>query len=139
MTKRLQCKVDDEGRIEWDGRPTYTEIVETFGEIVVEATEEDYQGDSLFLIRQADSSEWNGFRYGVLTFGWGSCSGCDSLQAVDTQEDVDSLQDDLERGIQWFGGEISGVVDYFVSGGMKDSYLRGDLVLDFFAKVKAAV
>lgn len=75
--------------------PSYEEIVGTFGEILAGAHEGSYQGDSMYLI-ESDG------RHGIVTFGWGSCSGCDALEACKTQAHVDELQDDLERGIRWF-------------------------------------
>ena len=56
--------------------------------------DDDYQGDSRVLFR-------DGERYGVLIFGWGSCSGCDALQACDTYEEVDDLRHQLEGEIVW--------------------------------------
>lgn len=127
MTERITVTENDYG---WLQTPSYGEIVATFGEILAEASDDDYQGDSLFLIREAG----NASRYGILTFGWGSCSGCDALQACDNQEDVNNLQDDLERGIKWFEN-LDAAKSYLAEGGLKDSYLRESLVFDFGAKV----
>ena len=78
-----------------DGRPTYSEIVAKFGEVLLEESDSDYQGDSLVLLRKAG-------RIGHLTFGWGSCSGCDSLEAANTPEELQGLVDELEANIRWF-------------------------------------
>lgn len=91
MARRLIVKTTPYGSIY---TPDYEEIVSTFGEILIEAHEGDYQGDSKYLVKKGDL-------YGIVTFGWGSCSGCDALQACNTQEEIDQLQDDLERGIVW--------------------------------------
>lgn len=126
MPERVKVQVDPE----WGwivNRPTYHQIVETFGEILIEEKEVDYQGDSLYLIKR-------GHRYGVLTFGWGSCSGCDALEACDDQEDINHLQNDLERGIKWFDF-LYEVTEYLLDGGLKDSYLNDQLVLNFGAQV----
>ena len=74
----------------------YEPIIRIFGEIVLKVSTKDYQGDSWVILRKNADFGW-------LRWGWGSCSGCDSLQACSTFEDVDDLIDDLERGILWFG------------------------------------
>lgn len=53
-----------------------------------------YEGDLLYIVRDGD-------RYGFLTFGYGSCSGCDSLQACSTVEDLTELRDGLYESIRW--------------------------------------
>lgn len=119
MTKRLEVKTESWG-IE---TPSYRDIVETFGEIIVETEWGSYQGDSIYLIRADD-------KYGVLTFGWGSCSGCDALEACDSQSDVDSLRDDLERGIRWFD-TLAEVTGYVEGESLKDSYLDAEMITSF--------
>jgi hypothetical protein len=110
--------------------PVYDDVVGTFGEVLVHTDWGSYQGDSLYLIRKGE-------RYGVLTFGWGSCSGCDALEAVDTQADLDALQDDLERGIRWFSRSQE-VVEFLDGGGLKDSYLDEEMVAKFKEEVDKA-
>lgn len=131
MSKRIEAEFDEYGFV-YGTEPTYDDIVATFGEILVESSDDDYQGDSLYLIRREGECK----NIGLLTFGWGSCSGCDALQAVSTPEDLDSLQADLERGIRWFY-DVDDVGEYLRDGGLKGTFLRGELILDFFAKVKA--
>lgn len=54
----------------------YRTLMDTFGcDILVWIDDGDYQGDTHALLRQGDE-------YGILTFGWGSCSGCDTLAAI---------------------------------------------------------
>ena len=55
----------------------------------------DYQGDSRMILR-------DGSRYGVLIFGWGSCSGCDALQACDSMKEIDDLRTSLRDSVKWF-------------------------------------
>ena len=128
MAERIAVAMDEHG-IEWDSRPSYEDFVRTFGDILASASSSDWQGDSLYLIQ--------GARYGVLTFGWGSCSGCDALEACRTQEDLNDLQDDLERGIKWFDS-ISDVDSYLASGQMDNLYLSADVVAKFKSAVKVA-
>lgn len=73
----------------------YQPLLESFEyEIVIQVDEAGYQGDSFVLFR-------NGVQYGILTFGWGSCSGCDALQGCSSLADVGNLRDSIHSGIQW--------------------------------------
>lgn len=76
----------------------YIELVESFEfEIIADAHTDDYQGDSLYLLK-------DGARIGLLEFGWGSCSGCDALQSCGSVEEVVALRDELYRNIKWQPG-----------------------------------
>lgn len=81
----------DERRCWYDYQP----MLDEFGNIVLQCDEDNYQGDS-FIIYEKDG------KYGYLTFGWGSCSGCDALQACDTIDEVQELMDGLYSDIIWF-------------------------------------
>lgn len=73
----------------------YSLLLDSFGyENLLQVDDDDYQGDSRVLYR-------NGEQYGFLTFGWGSCSGCDALQACDTLEQADQLRKELHDQIIW--------------------------------------
>lgn len=73
----------------------YDHIIRSFGDVLVQVDEEGYSGDTRVLLRKGD-------RYGFLNFGWGSCSGCDALQACSDYEEIDELIDELENDIKWF-------------------------------------
>jgi hypothetical protein len=73
----------------------YQPILEEFGNILIQVDDNDYQGDSRVLLQ-------NGNKYGILIFGWGSCSGCDSLQGCDSYEEIDELMQDIYNDIKWF-------------------------------------
>jgi hypothetical protein len=73
----------------------YQPMLAEFGEILVQVDDDGYQGDSRVLYR-------DGLRFGYLCFGWGSCSGCDALQACDTVQEVQELMDELRDSIKWF-------------------------------------
>jgi hypothetical protein len=73
----------------------YTPIVRSFGKVLVRVDDEDYSGDTRVLLAQEG-------RYGVLNFGWGSCSGCDALLGCNSYEAVDRVIDALRAGIRWF-------------------------------------
>lgn len=125
MTERIEITQDQWGYFE---APSYDLIVESFGDILVSEEYGNYEGDSLYLI-------WNDTQgYGILTFGWGSCSGCDAREAVDNQEDLNQLQDDLERNIKWFS-TTDEVKEYILEGGLNSSYLATELVFNFGKKI----
>lgn len=72
----------------------YEPMVESFGKILVETHVNDYQGDSWYLLKKDDL-------YGYLSFGWGSCSGCDALQRCSSLEEVAELYNQLKNSITW--------------------------------------
>jgi hypothetical protein len=73
----------------------YTPIVNSFGEVVVQVDDDDYQGDTRVLLKRDG-------RYGFLVFGWGSCCGCDALQGCESEQEVNELIERLENDIKWF-------------------------------------
>jgi hypothetical protein len=80
---------------EFYGTGDYDPLLNSFGwDIVLKVDDGDYQGDSRVLYRDGD-------RYGLLVFGWGSCSGCDSLQACSTLEEVDEFRTTLRDQTIW--------------------------------------
>lgn len=83
---------------EWEdsfyGPGDYQPILNAIGEIALQVDDRDYQGDSRVLYR-------DGNRYGLLTFGWGSCSGCDGLQACSSKAEVMELAVKLEQYVKW--------------------------------------
>lgn len=86
--------------------PTYEAIVKGWGyDIVAEETFGDYQGDLVFLL--ADNS-----RFGWCVIGYGSCSGCDALEAAmgysweeennGWTDEVIQLANGLYNEVRWF-------------------------------------
>jgi hypothetical protein len=63
--------------------------------IILKVDDNNYSGDSRVLYRSSEDM------FGLLVFGWGSCSACDALQACTTQEDVEELANQLEQQIKW--------------------------------------
>lgn len=59
-----------------------------------------YQGDAVSIVKK-------GRAYGLLIFGYGSCSGCDALEACSKIEDVIELRDNLYREIHWEPGRVA--------------------------------
>lgn len=75
--------------------PTYDELVRAFGyEVLVNEESGIHSGDSWYFLK-------DGNRYGFLEFGWGSCSGCDALEACYSFSALQSLADSLEGSIVW--------------------------------------
>lgn len=109
--------------------PSYDEIVEAFGhEIVVQVDDDDYQGDSRYLLKSGD-------RYGNLNIGWGSCSGCDAIQACCTIPEIQKLADDIEGSIQWFDSKEQ-AKQWFETHDWKGDYSwRNKKQSDFVEKV----
>lgn len=82
--------------------PDYRDLIDSFEhEVLVEHMVGNYQGDYLFLLRDGD-------RYGYLVVGYGSCGGCDALEAAfDTNRyhpdgcAVTDLRDWLYTQVRW--------------------------------------
>lgn len=72
----------------------YRPMGDKFGQVLAWRSDDDYQGDTFAVIR-------DGSRYGFLKFGWGSCSGCDALQACHGMDDIATLARELYDGIVW--------------------------------------
>jgi hypothetical protein len=106
----------------------YEPIITSFGNALIVVDDNDYQGDSRILYEQDG-------KYGYLILGWGSCSGCDALQACDSYEDIESLINELRNEIKWF--DSLGELKAYVSS--KDWELEyswhADETKDFVAKV----
>lgn len=77
----------------------YQPIINNIGNVVVQVDDAGYQGDTRVLYN-------NSGNIGFLRFGWGSCSGCDALQACDTFDDVQTLVNELTESVRWFGSFI---------------------------------
>jgi hypothetical protein len=80
---------------EYEEIANYQPMLEEFGKILIQVDDDDYQGSS-FLLYEIGSG------YGYLCFGWGSCSGCDELQACRSMEEVQELMDKLFKDIICF-------------------------------------
>lgn len=74
----------------------YTSVVETFGyEIVLSERLGSWQGDIVFVLKNED-------RVGFLVVGYGSCAGCDVLEAIRTMDGLKSFALGLHSNIKWF-------------------------------------
>ena len=78
------------------GPGDYTPLLDSMGyETLLSVDDSDSQGDSRLILR-------DGARYGVLIFGWGSCSGCDALQGCSSMKEIDDLRTSLRDSVKWF-------------------------------------
>lgn len=115
----------------WFSAPSYGELVDSM-EYEVICTEDigSYQGDYLYFLKDSE-------RYGLLVFGYGSCSGCDSLQGCSSEDEVTSLRNDIESNIKWFDSKES--VIKFVTNTeekpFKDWYWNEEDADKFFGQV----
>jgi hypothetical protein len=92
MTKAMDIYGPHDGYSTWC---SYQPMVDSFGNVLIQVDDDDYQGDTRVLYEK-------GGKYGLLIFGWGSCSGCDRLQDCDSVEELQELIDDTEASIKWF-------------------------------------
>lgn len=90
------CNVTEEWGDWFESPSNYTPIINHFGKVIIRVDDKDYSGDTRVFYRFEGG-------YGYLMVGWGSCSGCDALQACKTYEEVDSLIYQLQQGIRRFG------------------------------------
>lgn len=96
----------------------YGDLVESMGvHIIEEKNFGDYQGDIVYHVARNGP---NGAEYGILIQGYGSCSGCDALQAAEPSywqledghaitdedlKDVLALRDQMAASVMWQGTE----------------------------------
>ncbi len=86
--------------IEWDGDSSYyaggyDSLIASFEvQALLKVDDNNYQGDTRVLLR-------DGRRWGILIFGWGSCSGCDALEACGSRAEVVELRDEMWGNVHW--------------------------------------
>lgn len=104
----------------WD----YDELIASMEvESLVEVSDDDYQGDTRLLLR-------DGSRYGLLTFGWGSCSGCDALQDCRTIGEATQLRDELWSQVHW-EPDAASMAAYFKAKDWAATYMNGPMTEAF--------
>jgi hypothetical protein len=77
---------------------SYDAIVSHFGDVVFSKDFGSYQGDTFYVIE-------NNSKFGYVVIGYGSCSGCDTLQAIESNKNIENLNtfiDSIENDIEWF-------------------------------------
>jgi hypothetical protein len=109
------------------GPGDYGPVLESIGAIAIQVDDDNYQGDSRVLYRG------KGDCWGVLLFGWGSCSGCDSLQACSHRKEIEELRDDLATRVRW--GTREEILAYLMSKDFEtESSYREDKIKQFVSK-----
>jgi hypothetical protein len=122
------CIVDDSGKL-CNDLTDYEPLLESFGyEIIAKADEDDYQGDSIVLYKDNDTDN-----YGILIFGWGSCSGCDALQACKDVDDIVDLAKRLYTSIMWIG-DASNTLIHIMHKDWDGTHLNKDMVTNFIER-----
>lgn len=76
------------------GWSSYNPMIQSFGQVLLQVDDADYQGDTRVLLKNEN-------KYGILIFGWGSCSGCDALQACSNYEELADLYVGMWNRIRW--------------------------------------
>jgi len=118
--------------------PSYDQIIARFGDVVIKVEDDDYQGDTRVLYRHWHWKDGRDVqRIGYLRFGWGSCSGCDALQACTSEEEVEDLINELRSSIKWFDSKEE-ALEFFENHDWKGDYsyrMKGQLA--FVNAVKA--
>ena len=117
-------KLYDENRWDWYD---YQPMLEAFGKIAIQVDDRCYQGDSRLLYDE------NG-KIGYLIFGWGSCSGCDALQACDSIEEVQELCDELQGDIKWFDSKKEALEWFTTHDWEGDFFSRTEETNEFLQK-----
>jgi hypothetical protein len=77
----------------------YEGLIDSFEvDVLLDGHDDDYQGDSFYLLRDGDGC------IGYLNFGWGSCSGCDAYEDARDSGDAAlmNLRDELWEDVSWF-------------------------------------
>ncbi len=107
---------------------SYESLIKSTGlEILVNVADDDWQGDSILLVRDGDL-------YGQLNYGWGSCSGCDAFAACDSLQDYEELRRDLVQGVLW--GTLEETVQAIMHRDWGVSYYGDTLGLRFVREVQ---
>lgn len=112
----------------FSGTGDYQPMLASFGKLLLQVDDDDYQGDSRVLY--SDHGE-----IGLLIFGWGSCCGCDALQACDTIEQVAELYEELQSSIIWL--PVLDMLNYLENHDWEGDFSwRGKETREFVAQAK---
>ena len=124
--EELYAEEKDSGRF---CAESYQPIIDEIGNVAVQVDDRDYQGDSRILYD-------NDGRIGYLNFGWGSCSGCDALQACSSFEEVQDLMDGMVNDTKWFDSKGE-ALEFFKTKDWELEYSwHADEQKDFLKKVE---
>jgi hypothetical protein len=104
----------------------YTPIIEALGYPLVRVDEDGYQGSTHVLLRSKENEDL----FGYLTFGWGSCSGCDELQACNSYAELQELIDRFENDVKW--DTAPNLYKYFLTHDWNGDWVGHDLTFQEF-------
>lgn len=108
----------------------YSDLVEEDGrKILIQVDENGYSGDSLFLIHDIKQDE-----YGYLCVGWGSCSGCDALQACKNAKELRELQQEIVNNIIWKSNKKD-IYNFIMNKDYEGEFINNNLYLEFIDKL----
>lgn len=110
---------------------SYESIIEDQGvEVLNSLYMGDYQGDILMIVRNKAG------QFGVLTTGYGSCSGCDALEACyGFKEEEDNLARDLINSVIWHDPE--NIIEYLDNKDWEGSYYgQAQELSDFIKEIR---
>lgn len=119
----IQAYDIDTEKVHFLGLYSYSPMLSLFGEIIIQCDEDNYQGDTIAVVK-------NGNDYGYLMFGWGSCSGCDALQACNNVSEVVELANDFQSAIKWFNS-LNELKDFVSVHDYEGDWTDKDLVSEF--------
>jgi hypothetical protein len=112
----------------YSGFDSYQPMIDDFGKVIIQVDDSDYQGDTRVFLKKDN-------KYGYLQFGWGSCSGCDALQACRNYEEAQKLYDQLKDDIRWFDS-LEDVFEFFGTHDWEGDYsYHREEQQDFIKKV----
>lgn len=110
-----------------EDKVSYQSLIESCGvEILLDVEEDNWQGDSYLILEHLDT-----LHLGFLTFGWGSCSGCDAFQACESDKEFEELRDALWNGIRWFDTKdelVAWIKKHDWKGDFGDEYTKREFV-----------
>lgn len=99
----------------------YNELIETFEfETLIEIEEDDYEGSSFYLFDDFG-------KFGILVFGWGSCSGCDAFQEI-----VERPKDKILDGLKELRDELYNSITWRSRGEMVEYINSKDFTLEWY-------
>lgn len=108
---------------------SYQPMIDSFGSVLVQVSDHDYQGDTRVLLEDSGL-------IGLIIFGWGSCSGCDALQACQSFSDLQELYDSLKSRVQWWESAEE-ALDYFEKHDWEGDYsCHSDETRDFVTQCR---
>jgi hypothetical protein len=136
MLKNLEPKeiIDEDGYFRGSGW-SYPDLIDSMEiQILFQKDFGSYQGDTLAIVKKYQ------FFYGLLEFGWGSCSGCDALKACNCSRNdgkpdipaVTKLRDDLYNSIQW--KNKADLIDYLKNRDWAGTFWGCDNIMEEFVE-----